>query len=104
MKLRLAGPIKPCRPDKLLSLFAALVLLRTSLQALSLGTAQTWSSMKSGTSNFRVLQTDANRAAGQGGDRPEVCFTSEDDDHEVALSAQKSGMRTSWVHRLFLLR
>jgi hypothetical protein len=46
----------------------------------------------------------ANRAAGQGCDRPEECFTSEDDDHEVALSAQKSGMRTSWGHRLFLLR
>ena len=46
----------------------------------------------------------ANRAAGQGGDRPEGCFTSEDDDHEVALSAQKSGIGTSWAYRLFLLR
>jgi hypothetical protein len=36
--------------------------------------------------------------------RPEECFTSEDNDHEVALSAQKSGMRTSWGPRLFLLR
>jgi hypothetical protein len=42
----------------------------------------------------------ANRAAGQGCDRPEGCFTSEDDDHEVAISAQKSGMVTSWGHRL----
>jgi hypothetical protein len=31
-------------------------------------------------------------------------FTSEGDDHEVALSAQKSGIRTAWGHRLFLLR
>ncbi len=35
---------------------------------------------------------------------PEGCFTSEDDDHEVALSAQKSGIGTSWGHGLFLLR
>jgi hypothetical protein len=34
----------------------------------------------------------------------EGCFTSEEDDHEVALFAQKSGMRTSWGHRLFSLR
>ena len=27
----------------------------------------------------------------KGCDRPEGCFTSEDDDHEVAISAQKSG-------------
>jgi hypothetical protein len=46
----------------------------------------------------------ANRAAGQGCDRPEQCFTSEDNDHEAALSAQKSGIPTSWGHRLFLLR
>jgi Phage integrase family len=30
----------------------------------------------------------ANRAAGQGCDRPEQCFKSEDNDHEVALSAR----------------
>jgi hypothetical protein len=37
----------------------------------------------------------ANRAAGQGCDRPEGCFTSEDDDPEVAISAQESGIVTS---------
>jgi hypothetical protein len=44
------------------------------------------------------------RAAGQACDRPEECFTSEDNDHEAALSARKSGIRTSWGYRLFLLR
>ena len=37
-----------------------------------------------------------NRATALGCDRPEGCFTSADDDHEVALSEQKSGMVTSW--------
>ncbi len=37
----------------------------------------------------------ANRAAGQGCDRPEGCVTSEDDDPEVAISAQESGIVTS---------
>ena len=53
---------------------------------------------------LRLPGVYATRGAGQGGDRPEGCFTSEDDRHEVASSPQKSGMPTSWGHRLFLLR
>ena len=88
----------------------------TSLQALPLGdpgrtkpipkAAQTWPSMESGTPNCRVLYRQAGPLCQPARDaiaRGE-CFTSEDDDHEVALSAQKSGMGTSWGHRLFLLR
>ena len=54
----------------------------------------------SGERTPKALGPNANRAAALGCDRPEECFTSEDDDHEVALSAQKSGMVTSWGHRL----
>ena len=90
----------------------------TSLQALRLGDPGRTKPLPKAARNVAVyeirdpklssfIQTGgpyANRAAGQGGDRREECFTSEDNDNEVASSAQKSGMRRSWGHRLFLLR
>jgi hypothetical protein len=59
--------------------------------------------------NFRVLyrQADSMPTGPQAKDAiawSSSVFTSEGDDHEVALSAQKSGIRTAWGHRLFLLR